>query len=77
MARDTDAIGKAELLGTGQPIVTRLPIARDALNRVVRKAPPDMLAQDLYTLLMFQRLAIANGHGWNPRYRQERPMYRH
>jgi hypothetical protein len=24
-----------------------------------------MLAQHLYTLMMFQRLAIANGHGWN------------
>lgn len=24
-----------------------------------------MLAQHLYTLIMFQRLAIANGHGWN------------
>lgn len=24
-----------------------------------------MLAQHLYTIMMFQRLAIANGHGWN------------
>jgi P63C domain len=24
-----------------------------------------MLAQHLHTLIMFQRLAIANGHGWN------------
>lgn len=24
-----------------------------------------MLAQHLYTLMMLQRLAIANGHGWN------------
>ena len=24
-----------------------------------------MLAQHLHTLVMFQRLAIANGHGWN------------
>jgi hypothetical protein len=24
-----------------------------------------MLAQHLYSLIMFQRLAIANGYGWN------------